>query len=297
MTPAPPSVIPLADPDDPRAEPYRCVRERDLRGRAGRFVIEGEVVLRTAVRLGRYPIESVLVGEGRLGALSDTLAALPPGVPVYAAARPVLDAVAGFPLHRGVLAIGRSAGLDADAGALLAALPPRALVLAASGIANHDNMGGLFRNAAAFGVGLVLLDGACCDPLYRKSLRVSAGAALVVPYARGGDIEALCAGLDAHGVTVLATSPRGAEPLRAVTREPRMAVLVGAEGPGLDRSVLARRRTVRLDMAGGFDSLNVATAAAIVLHHLSEGDEPWEGPQGQRVGPRLAGERTSPSDS
>src|SRR5439155_13913911 len=91
-------------------------------------------------------------------------------VPVYGASQAVMDAVAGFHIHRGILAIGRKAPA-LSASELLAGLPDRTVVLVLFGISNHDNMGGLFRNAAAFGVGAVLLDPACCDPLYRKAIR------------------------------------------------------------------------------------------------------------------------------
>ena len=142
-------------------------------------------------------------------------------------------------------------------------------VLLLSAIANHDNMGGIFRNAAGFGVGTVLLDRDCCDPLYRKAIRVSVGATLLVPFARlaaGDDPLAL---LDAHGFSPLALSPQGAERLADLRPEGRQAVLLGAEGPGLSPALLARTRSVRIDMADGFDSLNVATTSGIVLHHLA----------------------------
>jgi tRNA G18 (ribose-2'-O)-methylase SpoU len=260
-------VIRITDPDDPRAAPYRDVRERDLVGRQGRFIAEGEVVLRVLANSPRYAAESVLVDERRLAKLAPLLEALPAATPVFCAGQAVVDAIAGFHLHRGVLAIGRRPP-DPGAEALLAGLPDAALVMALFGIANHDNMGGLFRNAAAFGVGAVLLAADACDPLYRKAIRVSVGGALVVPFARLGAGEDPLALLARHGFETLALSPSGAAPLSAVGSPARCAVLLGAEGPGLPADVLARARTVAIPMAAGFDSLNVATAAAIVLHHL-----------------------------
>jgi tRNA G18 (ribose-2'-O)-methylase SpoU len=144
-----------------------------------------------------------------------------------------------------------------------------ALVVGLSAIANHDNMGGIFRNSAAFGIDGVLIDSASCDPLYRKAIRVSAGAALITPFAQGGDNAALCDSLLAHGFEILATSPAGREHLRDIEPGGRQAVLFGAEGPGLPASLLSRLRTLRIDMCGGFDSLNVATTSGIVLHHLA----------------------------
>jgi tRNA G18 (ribose-2'-O)-methylase SpoU len=238
------------------------VRERDLVGRRGRFVAEGRVVLEKAVAAGRHPLASVLVAEHRLGSLADIL---PGHVPLYAASQAVMDAIAGFPIHRGILAVGERA--EPPAAELLEGLPERALVVALSGIANHDNMGGLFRNAAAFGVDAILLDAGCCDPLYRKAIRVSVGAALTMPFAR---VEADMVGvLASAGLEVLSLSPAGDVELDDVAVAPRMAVLFGAEGPGLPAEVLARTRTVRIAMSGGFDSLNVATTSGIVLHRLA----------------------------
>jgi tRNA G18 (ribose-2'-O)-methylase SpoU len=259
---------PVEDAADPRIEPYLDIRERDLKGRGGRFVIEGEVVLATALRLGRFAVESILIGENRVEPLADLLAIVPAATTVYVAGRAVLDRIAGFPMHRGILAIGvRGEALTVPV--LLASLPQDALVVGLSGIANHDNMGGIFRNCAAFGVNGVLIDAASCDPLYRKAIRVSAGAALVTPFAQGGDIASLCDTLLAHGFEVLATSPAGRESLDDIEPGGRKAVLFGAEGPGLPENLLRRLRSVRLEMRGGFDSLNVGTTSGIVLHHLA----------------------------
>lgn len=260
-------IVRIDDPDDPRLEAYRAVRERDLVGRGGRFVAEGRVVLEKAVAAMPQALESVLVAEHRVNALTDVLAGLPEATPIYAAGQTAMDAVVGFPIHRGILAIGRKP--ERDAAALLASLPERALVVALAGIANHDNMGGIFRNAAAFGAAAVLLDDTCCDPLYRKAIRVSVGAALTVPFARAGDAAAMVERLAAQGFEVVALSPRGEVELRDLVPGPRVAALFGAEGPGLPDDVMARTRTVRIAMAGGFDSLNVATTCGIVLHNLS----------------------------
>ena len=261
-------LLSIDDPADPRIEPFRAIRERDLKGHGGRFVIEGEVVLRVALRRGRFPVEAVLIAENRVAPLADLIGAAPDSLPIHVAPRPVLDAIAGFPMHRGVLALGRRLP-EPGLAAALGALPDQALVMALAGIANHDNMGGLFRNAAAFGVDLVILDETSCDPLYRKAIRVSAGAALTVPFVTGGSVETIADALVDTGFAVVATSPAGAGRLEELVPEPRTAVLFGAEGPGLPKTVLAKLGTVRIAMAGGFDSLNVATASGIVLHNLA----------------------------
>ena len=264
------AIIAIDDPDDPRIAAYRDIRERDLVGREGLFVAEGEVVLRMLLGSALHAPLSLLLAEKRIDALADLIGKVPPGVPVYTASQPVLDRVAGFPIHRGILAIGRRAALPA-ATALLAATPPRAIVVALFGIANHDNMGGIFRNAAAFGASAVILDSDCCDPLYRKAIRVSVGATLTVPFARLERGEDAPAVLAAHGFRAIALSPAGTADLAALAPAGRVAALFGAEGPGLPAGVLATAETVRIAMAGAIDSLNVATASGIVLHHLATG--------------------------
>ncbi len=256
------------DPGDPRIAAYRDVRERDLVGRQGLFVAEGEVVLRVLTASPLMDCVSVLLAEKRVEGLADALERLPPEVPIYAAGQAVMDAIVGFPIHRGVLALGRRRATP-SAGELLAGLPGgRTTVLALNGIANHDNMGGLFRNAAAFGADAVLIDAECCDPLYRKAIRVSVGASLRVRFARlerGEDVVGL---LGAAGFEALALSPRGGTSLDTLERPERAAVLLGAEGPGLPEAMMARCRTVSIPMAAGFDSLNVAVTGGIVLWAL-----------------------------
>jgi len=259
-------LIPVDDPADPRVEPFLRVRERDLTGRDGRFMAEGEVVL--AVAAGRGLIEAVLIDRKRAEALAPILDRLAPGTPVHVAGQAVLDAIAGFHIHRGILAIGRRPP-EPQPETLLRGLLGPSLVLVLFGIGNHDNMGGLFRNAAAFGAGAVLLAQDCCDPLYRKAIRVSVGATLITPFARfaaGADPIAI---LEAAGFEPLALSPAGRERLIDLKPPERAAVLLGSEGPGLDEAVLARSRTVRIPMSPAWDSLNVAVTGGIVLHHLA----------------------------
>jgi tRNA G18 (ribose-2'-O)-methylase SpoU len=257
----------VTDPDDPAVAPFRAIKERDLVGREGLFIAEGETVLRAFVRDAPQRVVSLLIDPKRQDKLADVLAGLPENTPVHLADQRVVDAIAGFHLHRGVLAVGRKPNPIA-ARDLLAGLPEHATVLVLCGIANHDNMGGIYRNAAAFGVHAVILDADCCDPLYRKAIRVSVGAALSVPtacLAKGEDIADLLASAGFEG---LALSPSAAEILAHLKPAPRTAVLLGAEGPGLTPALMARARKIGIPMAGGFDSLNVATTSGIVLHHL-----------------------------
>ncbi|KFG70291.1 RNA methyltransferase [Microvirga sp. BSC39] len=265
-------LIAISDPNDLRIEAYRAVRERDLLGRQHRFIAEGEVVLRVLLRQPRFEVESLLLGEGRAEGLNDALHLLPSEVPVYIANRQVMDAIVGFPIHRGILAVAKRPVLP-PVEALLANLPETALVVGMVGLANHDNVGGIFRNAAAFGADAVLLDQETCDPLYRKAIRVSVGGALVVPFTRIPSADALLQALAEASFEVIALSPSGTEMLSKVRPSRRTALLLGAEGPGLPPDLLARTRTVSIPMSGGFDSLNVATTSGIALHHLTQANK------------------------
>lgn len=264
-------IVAVDAPDDPRIEGYRAVRERDLAGRDGLFVIEGRVVLEKAIAACPEQIVSVLVAQTRLDALAEVLSGLPDDVPVYAAGQAVMDAIVGFPIHRGILALGRRT--ERSARELLASLPERAIVPVLVGIANHDNMGGLFRNAAAFGASAVLLDATSCDPLYRKAIRVSVGGALLVPFARLAPEEDLLGLLKAFGLSPVALSPRGETELSSLRFPARTAALFGAEGPGLSDAILSCTQSVRITMHQGFDSLNVATSCGILLHAWIAGEK------------------------
>jgi tRNA G18 (ribose-2'-O)-methylase SpoU len=247
---------------------FRSVRERDIAGRHGGFIAEGEVVLRVLAGSRLHRPRAVLIAAKRAAKLAPILAAFADDVEIYAADQPVMDAVAGFAIHRGVLAFGERAP-EAGAADLLANTQGPAIVVCLFGVSNHDNVGGVLRNAAAFGVRAVLLDPACCDPLYRKAIRVSVGAALITPFARLGPGDDALALLSRHGFTPLALSPSGAEPLASLCPPERAAVLLGAEGAGLPAEILRRARSVAIPMAAGFDSLNLATASGIMLHHLA----------------------------
>lgn len=262
------NLIPIDDPQDPRVGAYLDIRERDLVGRQGRFVAEGKVVLDLLLSTARFAAESTLVLESRLAGLEAVLRKAPADFPVYVAKGDVMDRIAGFHMHRGILAIGTRAD-PLSAAALLESLPARALVVVPVGISNHDNMGSIFRNAAAFGADAVLLDATCCDPLYRKAIRVSVGAALKVPFAAFDDTESFTVSLDRLGFSQFALSPRGEADIRDAERPPRLALYLGTEGEGLPANLLERLQTVRIGMAPGFDSLNVAAASAIALHHFS----------------------------
>ncbi len=263
----PPTPIQIDDPLDPRIDAYLRVRERDLVGRDGRFLAEGLVVLRMLVR-SRFEVESLLVAEPRRDVVEELVAALPGEVPLYLAPQRVMDTIAGFPMHRGVLAVARR-GVEPGLGELLGRIDRSdATVVVCVGLSNHDNVGGVFRNAAAFGADAVLLDAESCDPLYRKAVRVSVGGALTMPFSRGSSALELLGGLAEAGFELVALSPSGSEELADFEPRGKVALLLGAEGPGLPEAILRATRTVRIEMAPGFDSLNVAATSAVALHAL-----------------------------
>ncbi len=285
-------VFSVFNSDDPRLAPYTSIREKDLvSGHGGRFIVEGKVTLETLLTRSRFAVESLFLAESRLEPLADMLAKVPGDVPVYVAPQAVMDQVAGFPMHRGVLACGLKGQIplpgeflsptgalmlsEVEARARAASFdfaqhePPSKPLLLLSDLSNHDNVGACFRNAAAFGAGAVLLDSQCCDPLYRKAIRVSSGASLTLPYAHGGSGIDMVNAAKAAGYEVWAMTPRAdALPLRERTVPDRLAILLGAEGPGLPADLIAACTPVRIPMADGFDSINVATAGAIALAHL-----------------------------
>lgn len=261
----------------PELAPYVSLRDKDLAGRGdGLFIAEGEVVVRVlgSPRQTGYRVRSLLIEQRRVPALRDVIDALADDVVVYVVAQPVMDAVVGFAIHRGILALGER-GKPLAPESLLAG---GGLAIGLVGLTNHDNVGSIFRSAAAFGARGVLLDSATCDPLYRKAIRVSVGGALVVPFARCASPEAMLDTVEAAGWEALALSARGEETLDAVVSEPPSAkgrlLLLGTEGDGLPAHILARARRVRIDMTPTLDSLNVAVASGIALYEATKPRRP-----------------------
>ncbi len=257
-------IVAVDDPADERLRDYAGLRGRSPTPAGGYFVAEGALVIQQLLE-SPYPVRSLLVTERGLRQLEHDLGRIE--APVYVADQDVVDAVAGFHYHRGALAAADRLPLP-DPQEVVAGGD---LLLVAEGIGDLENLGALFRNAGAFGADAVLLGPRCGDPLSRRCVRVSMGLALRAVHARLDDWPTCLGMLRERGFEVLALTPSpDAEDLRTVARRPRQALLVGSEGDGLTGEALAAAdRRVRVAMAPAVDSLNVATAAAVALHHLA----------------------------
>ncbi len=269
-SPAGSGVVTVDDPGDPRVADYLHLSDTVLRLRRDLFVAEGAPVIERAIRAG-HRLHSLLLDPR----MTDRLAPLaPPGVPVYAAGRPVLHALTGFHVHRGALATFVRPPLSPPDEVLAAAT--RVLVL--EDVNNPTNLGAILRSAAGLGMDGLLLNPGSADPLYRRSVRVSMGEALALPYARLEPWPDQLALVRAHGFELLALTPDpAAEPLDAIdpARLDRAALLLGAEGSGLSAEVFdGADRRVRIPMAGTVDSLNVAAAAAVACWVLGRRPAP-----------------------
>ena len=262
----------VEDPADPRIALFRDARDGELRRREGLFLAEGRLLVRRLLETLRFPVQSLLVTPPALGDLRDLLAD-DDSLPVHVASPETIRAIVGFKFHRGCLALGVR-GEPVPPGALMEPAGPRTL-LALEGVTDPDNVGAVFRNAAAFGAAGVLLSSHCADPLYRKAIRVSMGATLSLPFAQVPDWPATLVALRHAGYRLVALCP-GAEAedivqvAGQVPRRPRLALLLGAEGAGLSGATRAAADIeVRIPMAAGVDSLNVAAACGIALHRLA----------------------------
>jgi len=269
-------LVRLARADDPRLHDYVGLTDMQLRTRtepeAGLFIAEGEKVIARAVDAG-YPMRSMLLSDKWLPVMGPVLERT--NAPVYVGGIDLLEQVTGFHVHRGALAAMSRLPLP-DPAALLER-SQRVVVL--EKVNNHTNIGAIFRSAAALGMDAVLLAPDCADPLYRRAVRVSMGTVFAVPYARLGadpDGPPWPRALDLlaeHGYRRLALTPApDAIDLRELRLGPRekVALLLGSEGEGLSpRAFAACDLRVRIPMAPGVDSLNVAAAAAVACYALT----------------------------
>jgi tRNA G18 (ribose-2'-O)-methylase SpoU len=285
-------VIPIDDAGDPRLDDYRNVPDPELVRRGGMFVAEGRLVVRRLLTESPFVTRSLLVTEPVRASLADVINARPQ-LAVYVVPQAVMSDITGFNIHRGCLALGerprpvpwQDIVTRAPQLPTKSQIPdpktqipePKAqspqIVIVLERIANADNVGGVFRNAAAFGAGAVLVDSASADPLYRKAIRTSMGAALLVPFARAEPWPGVVHDLRERGFAVIAMTPA---PPAATLRETvegiggrPAAIVLGHEGEGLTRAALdACEYRARIPMAAGVDSLNVAAVSAVALYEM-----------------------------
>lgn len=257
----------VASIDDERVALYRLTADHRALGARGLFVAEGRLVVARLLTSPRFPIQSILLTGPAFDSLEPALAAHPPSAPVYIVDQSAIDGLAGFNIHRGCLALAAR-----PAPSILAPDHVRSArrIIALERVSNPDNVGGIFRSAAALGADLVVLGPDCGDPLYRKSVRTSMGAVLELPFVDAGPWPRALRGLREGGVTIVALTPRThAASIREMSAEGPTALLVGHEGEGLTDAALGEASLVaRIPMAAGVDSLNAAAAASIAMYQL-----------------------------
>jgi tRNA G18 (ribose-2'-O)-methylase SpoU len=262
------NVVDVDDPSDPRLDDFRDLnsidRRPDLPSGKGLVIAEGVLVVQRMLA-SRFTPRALLGTDRRLAELSADLRGV--DVPYYRAAAEMMAEVVGFHLNRGVLAAAPRPGELTVAEVLDGARTVAVL----EGVNDHENLGSIFRNAAGLDVDAVVFGTGCADPLYRRAVRVSMGHALLVPYAWAANWPGELDTLRANGFHLLAMTPNPealslAEAL-ADLAEVKVAMLVGAEGPGLtEHAMRATDVRVRIPMSRGTDSLNVATAAALAFY-------------------------------
>ena len=261
-------MIAIESLDDPRTAEYRLISRPAALARAGLFVAEGRLVLRRLAERSQFRIKSVLLSDTARAALDDVVSRLDPAVPVYVTSQAVISALVGFQIHRGCLALVERPRL-ARVDEIDFSTARRLVVL--EGVSNPDNVGGIFRSAAAFGVDAVLLGPDCGDPLYRKAIRTSMAGTLQVPFCAAMPWPQSLSTLGTRGFQVIGLTP--ASDARSLDecggKIERLALVLGAEGEGLSADALAAvDQRVRIPMRGPADSLNVTVAASIALWHF-----------------------------
>jgi tRNA G18 (ribose-2'-O)-methylase SpoU len=274
----------VVDTDDPRLDAYRNVSDAELLRSQGLFVAEGRLVMRRVVDDARYRLVSVVVNHAAHRDLADVLARVPATVPLLLADGAALEKVTGYHVHRGCLALVERPRLPS----IEEVIARDGIVLVLEGVTNADNVGGVFRNAAAFGAAGVVLSPTCCDPLYRKAVRTSMGAVLQVTYARAESWPYALTEMKAAGRRIVALTPRASQSIGECARLSRgqsIALVAGTEGDGLSSEVEAiADARVSIPMADGVDSLNVAVALGVSLYALTSVQKPNRAPSSIRRG-------------
>lgn len=266
-------LIPIDSPTDPRVQPYADLRNRQLHVRDGLFVAEGDLVVGRLLESG-YQVESLLVSEDRLTRLP-----LPDAVTTYCAPRSLVESLAGFRFHRGILACGRRPAPGDLASLVVASDQPTTVVVCAA-IQDPENLGGILRNCAAFGVDLVVIGENSADPLSRRVLRVSMGTVLKLRFYQSAQLEQDVWRLrDEFSIHLAASVADPCAPtLLQAPRPRRLGLLLGNERAGLSPALVEGSQSrFTIPMQLQTDSLNVAVTSGIFLYHFSNrtGDSHW----------------------
>jgi len=262
-------VIPIDNVSDPRIDVYTRLKDRDIAAMDGRFIAEGELVVRRLLA-SSYRTESVLLADHQV---EETAPIVPEGVTIYSAPADVVNKIVGFKFHSGVIGCGwRGEEKRLDDLAVLRGEREVNLVILPE-IANTDNLGSLIRISSAFGATAMILGENCCDPFYRQSIRVSMGTIFAMPIVRCTnlmeDLKRLKKEFEVELVASVAEEK--AEELAGAKRVRKMGFLFGNEAQGLSREQIeACDRKVTIPMKLGTDSLNVSVAAGVVLYHFMQ---------------------------
>jgi tRNA G18 (ribose-2'-O)-methylase SpoU len=264
------SLIHIDTLGDERIAAYTRMKERDLAREGGRFIAEGELVVRRLLA-SSFRAQSVLLASRRV----DEMARLVPGdIPIYVAEGDLVNRIVGFKFHSGVMAVGLRGGRCRLCDVAGSWRRGRLTIVVCPEVANTENLGAMIRISSAFGADAMILGPQCCDPFYRQSIRVSMGAVFSLPMVQSEDLLGDLGVLrHQHGVELMASVlADDAEPLSGCRRPERLALLFGNEAEGLrpEHIGLCDRR-VTIPMHPGTDSLNVSTSAGIFLHHFTQG--------------------------
>lgn len=255
-------IEPIRAAEDPRLAPYKMMRDGDLLRAHNLCILEGKTVISHAIKASRFPIKSLLIAQHKLHDCQELIQQTK--AEILTAPSSILDDIVGFKFHRGIVALAHRSEPVSN-------MPEHGLALALCGINNHDNMGAIFRSAAALGANAIHMDKTCCDPLYRKAIRVSSGTVLSLPFKKHEDMRGMIADLKTRNYRPIAMAINAQTNLADYKPDSRKTLIVlGNEGTGLPEDVIAECEAIKIPMASSVDSLNVAASAAIVIYTINQ---------------------------
>jgi tRNA G18 (ribose-2'-O)-methylase SpoU len=261
-------VFPIPTLDDPRVAPYRNLKDRDLAREGGRFIAEGELVVRRLLA-SAFQTESLLIADRKLEEIEPIV---PPHIPIYCAPADVVNRIIGFKFHSGVMAVGLRGPRPTLEQLASKWQQERITLVILPQVQNTENLGSMIRISSGLGASAMILGERSCDPWYRQSIRVSMGTVFSLPIVQSNDLLSDLKSLrERWGAQLIATVlDDQAEDLACAARAPRIAVLFGNEVTGLSpQEIAACDRKVTIPMNLGTDSLNVSVAAGIILYHFT----------------------------